>query len=409
MVIDMNKSRIIFHIDVNNAFLSWSAIKLLEEGYKTDIRTIPSIIGGDELKRHGIVLAKSTIAKKYGIKTAETLYSARSKCPGLKVFPAEYEYYKIKSNQLFTYLSQFTPDMEVFSIDECFLDLTNTSYLYKDLVSLAYKMKDEIYKLYGFTVNIGIGNNKLCAKMASDFEKPNKVHTLYKDEIKAKMWKLDVEELFMVGKQTSKKLRKLNINTIGDLANCDLSFLKKHFKNYAVTLWEYANGIDESRVISNSDTNKCISTSETFEIDVDDIERLKKTLLLQTQKISKTLREQRMYANTVGIIIKTFDFKKYSRQIHLDSSTDSTKDIYNSVLKLFDMFWDGTKIRNIGVRISNFTNICNKQISLFEEEKPVDMIDKVLDEINDKYGNSSITLASVMKESKKNKWGDINE
>ncbi|MGN1000596.1 MAG: DNA polymerase IV [Bacilli bacterium] len=405
----MNKNRIIFHIDVNNAFLSWSAIKLLEEGYKTDIRTIPAVIGGDESKRHGIVLAKSPIAKNYGIKTAETLYSARSKCPGLKIFSADYEYYKIKSNQLFAYLSQFTPDMEVFSIDECFLDLTNTRYLYKDLVSLAYKMKDDIYKLYGFTVNIGIGNNKLCAKMASDFEKPDKVHTLYKDEIKSKMWELDVEELFMVGKQTSKKLRELNINTIGELANSDLSFLKKHFKNYAVTLWEYANGKDESRVVSSSDINKCISTSETFEIDVDDIERLKKTLLIQTQKISKTLREQNMYANTVGIIIKTFDFKKYSRQIHLDSSTNSTKDIYNSVLQLFDTFWDGTKIRNIGVRISNFTNICSKQISLFEEEKPVDMIDRVLDEINDKYGNSSITFAGVIKENKNDKWSDVNE
>lgn len=198
------KERIIFHVDVNNAFLSWSAVYLLKNGYKQDIRKIPSIIGGDEKQRHGIVLAKSPIAKKFGIVTAETIYQAKRKCPSLQMFPPNYKWYIEQSNLLVNYLKQFTPNLEKYSIDECFLDMTGTNYLYDDYLKLAYKMKEEIKEKFGFTVNIGIANNKLCAKMASDFEKPDKVHTLFKDEIEKKLWPLDVGDLFMCGKKVKK-------------------------------------------------------------------------------------------------------------------------------------------------------------------------------------------------------------
>ena len=226
--------RIIFHIDVNNAFLSWSAIDLLNKGYSLDIRKIPAIIGGDESKRRGIVLAKSPVAKKYGIVTAETIYSARKKCPSLQIFEANYKWYQKCSRDLMTYLSQYTPSLEQFSIDECFLDFTGTSFLYKDYFALAKKISKEIKEKFGFTVNIGIASNKLCAKMASDFEKPDKIHTLFKEEIPTKMWPLPVGDLFMVGKSTKEKLIKLGILTIGDLAKTPLSVLKKHFKNQAL-------------------------------------------------------------------------------------------------------------------------------------------------------------------------------
>ena len=209
------KERIIFHIDVNNAFLSWTAILLLKQGYKQDIRKIPSIIGGDEKERRGIVLAKSPIAKKYGIQTAETIYQAKKKCPSLQIFPANFEWYSKQSNNFYNYLTQYSPTIEQFSVDECFVDMTGTNYLYKNYEELAYKIKEDIKKIYGFTVNVGIGNNKLCAKMASDFEKPDKVHTLYSYEIEEKMWPLPVGDLFMIGKKTTEVLNKLNINTIG--------------------------------------------------------------------------------------------------------------------------------------------------------------------------------------------------
>ena len=393
--------RVIFHIDVNNAFLSWTAVKLLNEGYDIDIRTIPSIIGGDESKRHGIVLAKSPIAKKYGIKTAETIYIARKKCKNLKIYPADYEYYYKISKNLFEYLSRYSPDMEQLSVDECFLDMSNTSYLYDNLVDLAYKIKNEIYSKFGFTVNIGIGNNKLCAKMASDFEKPNKVHTLFEEEIEDNMWSLPVNELYMVGTKTAERLELLGINTIGDLAKTEISFLKKRFKTFGITMWEYANGIDNSKVINEYETNKCISVSETFEIDVDDINRLKKTLLEQSEKVTKQLRKQKCYATTVAITIKTYDFKNLSKQSKLDNPTDITNEIYDKVISIFDNFWDGTKVRNIGIRLSNFTEHCNRQLSLFEtyDEKEHEF-QKVVDNIKDKFGNDMLIPASLLEKNK---------
>ena len=218
--------RIIFHIDVNNAFLSWTAVYLLKNGYKKDIRNIPSVIGGEEHSRHGIVLAKSPVAKKLGVVSAEPIYMAKKKCKNLEVYPPQYKYYYEKSCELMEYLSKYSPKLEQYSVDECFLDMTGMNYMYKDLEELAYKIKDEVKEKFGYTVNVGIGNNKLCAKMASDFLKPDRVHTLYKDEVVSKLWPLDVGDLFMCGKSTKKELNKLSIYTIGDLAKKDLKFLE---------------------------------------------------------------------------------------------------------------------------------------------------------------------------------------
>ena len=252
------KEKVIFHIDINNAFLSWTAVKLLNEGYDKDIRTIPSIIGGDEDKRHGIVLAKSPVAKKLGIKTAETIYSARKKCPNLDVFPPDMEYYHEMSNKFFKHLEKYTPNIEVLSVDECFMDMSNSSLLYNDLVMLAYKIKDEVYTLYGFTVNIGISSSKICAKMGSDMEKPNKVHTLFLYEIERKMWPLPVGDLYMVGKHAAEKLNSLGIKTIGELANTNKDFLVKHFGKHGTTMKNYANGISEDLSTYSEEKNKSI-------------------------------------------------------------------------------------------------------------------------------------------------------
>ena len=296
--------RIIFHIDVNNAFLSWTAVQLLEEGYNIDIRTIPAIIAGDESKRHGIVLAKSPIAKKYGIVTAETIYQAKMKCPNLKIFSPNHEIYQRKSKQLMNYLKTFTPIMEQFSIDECFLDMTGTKYLYTNHLELAYKIKDEIKEKFGFTVNVGIGNNKLCAKMASDFEKPDKVHTLLKSKIKEKLWPLPVNDLFMCGKKTSIELNKMNIYTIKDLAEYDFQKLEKKFKSQAKYLKQAAWGIDESKVEERKDKRQSISTTRTLPHDEENKEKLKEVLFVQTEDVCRQLREQNLYASTIAIIYK---------------------------------------------------------------------------------------------------------
>ena len=389
--------RIIFHIDVNNAFLSWTAVKLLNEGYPVDIRNVPSIIGGDESKRHGIVLAKSPVAKKYGIVTAETLYQARKKCPSLKTYSSDYKYYKEMSSKLFNYVSNFSPDIEKFSIDECFVDMSGTHYLYDDLISLAYKMKDEIYSKFGFTVNIGIGNNKLCAKMASDFEKPNKVHTLFMNEIKDKMWPLPINDLFMVGKKTSEKLVKMGLKTIGNVANCDPNFLTKEFKSFGVEIWNHANGIDDSIVDSSVSLNKSVSVSLTLDHDSDDIDYLKKVLLKQVDDVGRSLRRKKLYATVVTVTYKTFDFASYSKQITLENAICSNKEIYDSVIDILYKSWNFEKIRNIGIRLSGLVEEKIVQNDLFNQNNgDYDKVQFALDKIKDKYGSDIINPASLL-------------
>lgn len=393
--------RIIFHIDVNNAFLSWTAVQLLEEGYNIDIRTIPAIIAGDESKRHGIVLAKSPIAKKYGIVTAETIYQAKMKCPNLKIFSPNHEIYQRKSKQLMNYLKTFTPIMEQFSIDECFLDMTGTKYLYTNHLELAYKIKDEIKEKFGFTVNVGIGNNKLCAKMASDFEKPDKVHTLLKTEIKEKLWPLPVNDLFMCGKKTSIELNKMNIYTIKDLAEYDFQKLEKKFKSQAKYLKQAAWGIDESKVEERKDKRQSISTTRTLPHDEENSEKLKEVLFMQTQDVCRQLREKNLYASTIAIIYKDKYFKSTTFQEQLENVTDNTKEILKKINSLFEKSYNNIPVRLIGVRLANLTEFKNTQVSLFDIESDdnskEESIQKTIDKINKKFGSSLIMPASIKK------------
>lgn len=392
------KQNIIFHIDINNAFLSWTAVKLLNEGYETDIRTIPSIIAGDEEKRHGIVLAKSPVAKKLGVKTAETIYSARKKCPKLEVFPPDHEYYQQMSKTFFKHLEKYTPNIEKLSVDECFMDMSNSSLLYDDLVILAYKIKEEVKELYGFTVNIGVSTSKICAKMASDMEKPNKVHTLFLNEIERKMWPLPVDELYMVGKHASEKLHSLGIHTIGDLAKTDEKTLIKHFNKHGSTMHNYANGISDDLMVPSDDKNKSISTSETLSTDIGEKNKLLQVLYKQVDILGKDLRKQKLYTNTIAITYKNSDFVSYSKQLTLSTVTNSTEEISKYITNLFDQSWKNDKIRNIGVRFSNLTNKKQKQISIFTnstEENKSDTVQETMDKINDKYGSSIIRQANL--------------
>ncbi len=404
------KERIIFHIDVNNAFLSWTAVYLLKNGYKKDIRKVPSIIGGDEKQRRGIVLAKSPIAKKYGIITAETIYSAKKKCPNLEIYPPNYQWYYEKSKELMEYLSKYSPNLEQFSVDECFLEMTGMNYLYDDLTELANNIKNEIKERFGYTVNIGIGNNKLCAKMASDFEKPDKVHTLYKNEIVSKLWPLDVGDLFMCGKSTKKELNALNIYTIGDLARTPSKLLEKHFKNQGKYLQNAARGIDDSKVEPKKSKNQSISISETLPYNYQDKEKIKEVLFRQTEELSRELRSKEKYTKTIGIILKNKNFVTYSAQVSLAKPTKNTKEILKNIYQLLDENYRDDEIRLIGVRFASLTDERQEQINLFnieevKEEEKEDNIQKTMDNINNKYGKSLIKPASLqlLKDSERKK------
>ena len=394
--------RIIFHIDVNNAFLSWTALDLLNHGYKYDIRDSYAVIGGDPKARKGIVLAKSNACKKLGIYTSMTLYEAKKRCQVLKIYPPNYKYYSEMSNKLFVLLSKYTPDIEVASIDECYLDYGKVKNLYGDQYEFAKKLQQEIYDTLKFTVNIGIANNKLCAKMASDFSKPNKIHTLYNNEIETKMYPLPINELFMIGKKTSEKLISLGIRTIGDLANYPLDKLYPHFKNQAAFLINQAKGIDNSEVDSETYIPKGISNEITLEKDMVTKESLYPYLMSLCETVSIRLRKQKKYATVICVILKDNYFKRKSHQKKLANATNITSEIYNMAKTILDEMWNDEKIRLIGVRLDKLVDTVMYQASLFDEgDKEESKVDVVVDSLKQKYGNKIITKASL-KNSHKN-------
>ena len=389
--------RIILHIDVNNAFLSWTAVDLLEKGYPIDIRAIEAIIGGDKTKRSGIVLAKSPPAKKKGVVTAETIYSAKKKCPNLKMFPPNYHMYKEKSISLFKLLSKYTPDIEVASIDECYLDYGKIKKLYGNELEFAKKIQSEIYDTLKFTVNIGIANNKLCAKMASDFSKPNKIHTLYDYEVKEKMFPLPIEDLFGVGKQTSSKLRAIGIHTIGDLASKPEQNLRRVFKNQASYLIRIANGIDNSEVDNATWIPKGISHEITLKEDTTSKTELYKYLRDLSEMLAKRIRKENKYASTICVILKDNTFKRYSHQKKLKNPISSYSEIYKYSKDVLDAFYNNEPIRLIGVRLDNLKEEKTYQTSLFDKESKNDeKLDKIMDTINNKYGKNVIKRATYI-------------
>ena len=390
--------RQILHVDVNNAFLSWTAVEMLKNGSQIDIREIPSIIGGDECTRSGIVLAKSPKAKEFGIKTAETIYQARMKCPSVKIYKSDFKVYQKYSNMLYKLLQEYTDKIERFSIDECFLDMTN--YLMKrTLIEVAQEIHVRVKNELGFTVNIGVANNKLLAKMASDFTKPDKIHTLYANEIRQKMWHLPVSELFMLGRRTVPKLQNMQIRTIGDLANTNKELLTKKFGKHGLQMWEYANGIDNSEVKYLQEKPKGIGNSITLPENISEIEKLEEILLSLSEQVTYRLRKYKMKAKVVNVQLRTKDFVDSSHQEKLEYPTASTKEIYKKAKKLLiNMYKPYTPIRLVGLRVDGLEENEMQQTTLFEpkDDKKQEKLDKVIDEFKNKYGYNFITRAGRM-------------
>ena len=403
----MSMKRIIMHIDVNNAFLSWTAVLYLKKGMKVDIRKTYAVIGGDEKARHGIVLAKSMPAKKRGVVTAETLFSAKKKCPNLKVYPPNYNFYKKMSDSMLNLIRNYSPDIEQMSIDECFLDYTPVKHLYGDEVEFAYRLKKEIYDTLGFTVNIGIGNNKLCAKMASDFSKPYKVHTLFDDEVEEKMWPLQVDELFGIGKKTAIKLHNLNINTIYDLAHTDREFLYKYFKNQAQDMIDAANGKGSDIVVSEESIPKGIGNETTLNRNISSRDELYPYLLALSENVAIRLRKQNKYASVIVVTLKDKFFKRMSHQKKLVNATNLTEEIYKTACDILDEMNTTDGIRLVGVRLDKLSDTSSHQVSLFEDLKVREdnnELEKTVDELKEKYGFKVIKKASLIDSKVGNKY-----
>lgn len=390
------EDKLIFHIDVNSAYLSWTAVKLLQYGSELDIREIPSVIGGSEENRHGIILAASIPAKKYGIKTGEPIYAARLKCNDLVVYPPDYNWYVKSSDALFELLSEYSPKIQRYSIDECFMDCTHFKDDYK---RIAMRIKMRISQELGFNTNIGISTNKLLAKMASDFKPKNTVHTLFKDEIALKMWQLPVEELFMVGRASAAKLHKFNINTIGELAKTDVNFLISKLHSHGKLIYEYANGRDNSEIRkSNYLEVKGIGNSTTISYDVETMEEALKILLSLTESVGMRLRESNSLCGLVVVSVKTNQFAYYSHQKPLNNFTDSTSAIFEGIKEAFKEAWKGEKIRQLGVRVTKLCSnqYCQESLFDFEKNEKQRKLDKTLDELRNKYGKECVMRSTFL-------------
>ena len=390
--------KIIMHIDVNNAFLSWSAIDLLNKGSKYDIRNSYAAIGGDVKARKGIVLAKSNPAKKCGVVTTETLHEAKKKCPALKIYEPNFGFYSKMSHDMFSLIRKYTPDIEVASIDECYIDYGKVQSIYGNEIEFAKRLQKEIFDTLGFTVNIGIANNKLCAKMASDFSKPNKIHTNFDYEIQDKMWPLDVSELFGIGKKTVPKLNKLGIRTIYDLAHVSYSTLYPYFKNQSKYMINIANGIDNSEVIADPPEPKGIGTEITLPKDCFNKMELYSYLERIADDVSIRLNSVKKYAYVVCVILKDNTFKKFSHQKKLVNAICSSYDIFNVAKNVLNEIYDGRAIRLIGIRLDKLVDTLYHQDSIFDnfdDVKKNNNLDKTLLSLKNKYGKNVINKAGL--------------
>ena len=393
------EERLIFHVDVNSAFLSWEAARRVKEGLP-DLREIPSCIGGDPKSRRGIVVAKSIPAKKYGVTTGEPVALALRKCPDLVCVPGDFALFDRCSRAFKKICASYAPVMESFSIDEVFLDMSGTHLIYPDPVAVAHEIKDKIRDELGFTVNVGIGTNKLLAKMASDFQKPDKVHTLFPSEIPEKMWPLPVRDLLFLGKASEQKLLRAGIKTIGDMAKSDEAEIRQLLgdKN-GRQLYRYANGIDDSPVRSEREEAKGYSAETTVEEDIVTYEQALSLLLAQCDVVAARMRRDGKKCSCVAVTYRTLDFKTRSHQKNFEDPTDVTEEIFAQVKKLLYECWKCEPLRLIGVALTDLTSDEFRQMSLFEnteDREKQKKVDETIDDIRRRFGNGMIVRGSTI-------------
>ncbi len=393
----------IFHIDVNSAFLSWeAAYRCNILGEEIDLRDIPSVIGGDQEKRHGIVLAKSVPTKKYGIQTGEPIVSAIKKCPNLVLASPNFEIYLEASRKFIAYLRKYAVQTWQYSIDEAFCDFSGTEKIYGEPLVFANELKSMIHRDLGFTVNIGVSTNKLLAKMASELKKPNQVISLYPDEIAKKMWPLPVSELFYVGRSSSKTLEKLGIRTIGELAHTDPAILHSHFRSHGDTLYRYANGGDVDLDLEYKPQNKGYGNSTTLPKDIFDAKEAELVLLSLCESVGARMRKDHCFIKVVSISVTASDFTSQGKQATLPSPVNATMEIFDVVCKLFYQVWNRGPIRRLGVGTSHATQERIYQYNLFDMGKleKQEQADHAIDQIRNVYGKNAIMRASFLSSSK---------
>ncbi len=408
--------RVIFHVDANSAFLSWTAAYRLKVlGEETDLREIPSVVAGDKESRHSIILAKSTPAKKFGIQTGEPLFQALEKCPELVVAEPDYGLYVEASRHFVEMLRQFSPNVEQYSIDEAWVDMTGTQRIFGDPRLAAEQMRRRIWEELGFTVNVGISSNKLLAKMAGDFEKPNKVHTLFPEEMADKFWPLPVRDLFLVGAATEQKLKKMGIYTIGDLARAEEKILVKRLGKYGQTIWHYANGRNAELVTPEPAENKGYGNSITTAKDVTGRQEGYQVLLSLCETVAMRMRKDGKSGSCIAVHLRTNAFHRYSHQTLLHGATNITAELFKAACRVFDEAWDGkTPLRQLGVQVTRLATEPYQQFDFFSGVSPEKYerklrLDETVDQLRDKFGEDIIRRAKFAQDPEHHMAGGLDK
>ena len=395
-------NRIIFHIDVNSAFLSWEAVyRMRHEGEKADLREQVSAVGGDRESRHGIILAKSIPAKKYGVRTGESIKEALEKCPQLILVKPHYDLYKRCSHAFMDILREYSPLVEPYSIDEAFVDMTGTRYLWGEPREAAENIRRRVRDELGFTVNIGVSSNKLLAKTASDFTKPDRVHTLFPEEIPAKLWPLPVGDLIFCGQAASKRLHRLGILTIGQLASADPDILVRHMGKQGLLLWGFAHGNDLTEVTVDHVPNKGYGNSTTLPLDITSFREARLVLLRLAEKVGQRLRADNARTGLVAVTIRDTKLAYFNHQKNLLHPTNITADLYTEACGLLEELGDGRPIRHLGIHTSKIVYGQNeRQISLsdnLDRELRQEKVDNTVDRIRGKYGAQAVQRAAIVR------------
>ena len=397
-------SSIIFHIDVNSAYLSWTAVEKLKNGSEIDLRKIPSIIGGNQASRHGVVLAKSIPAKKYGVRTGEPVANALRKCATLVIEPPDHKMYRQYSQRLMEFLKGYTPEIEQVSVDECYMDFTGIAYRFSGPVAAAEEIKERVRKTFGFTVNIGISNNKLLAKMASDFQKPDRIHTLFPEEVPQKMWPLPIGELFMAGRSSVEVFKKLEINTIGDLAHADVNVITLHLKSHGRMLWNFANGIGDDKVQYEPEEAKGVGNSTTLSEDATTYEEAREVFHELAKSVGNRLKKAGKKAGMVSMEVRYYDFRNMSHQVQLQKPTNDPLILWETACDLFRESWSGEPVRLLGMRTSKLVEEnAPEQLTIFDIEFPKEPDEKhkklnaALEQLSNRYGKGAVVKGTFYK------------
>ncbi len=382
----------ILHVDMNNFYASVECL------FAPQYRDVPMAVAGDEKSRHGIILAKNMLAKEKGVKTAEPIWQAKRKCPGLQILPPHHERYAHYSKLAKEIYCRYTDRVESFSLDECWLDVYGSGSLFGDGEEIAHKIRRQVKEELGLTVSIGVSYNKVFAKLGSDYKKPDAVTVFGRDSMEPVIWKMPCDALLFVGPRTAKTLQKFGLHTIGDIARMQPKAMNQMLGKLGDTLWRYANGLDDAPVTALGEEQevKTIGNSTTLPHDITTESEVRCAFLDLAETVAARLRKHGMKAGEVQITVRSADFEEYQRQRRLPVPVCDSQSLYRAAMELYRAENKRWAIRLLGIRAGHLVDAGETQMSLFAQEDGAERREKLesaVDQLRSRFGKDSVGRA----------------